>query len=50
VTEIVFGFSVTLGWMTFLVFSLLFGGTAAIMTVSIGPGAAGVNGRTYGLS
>jgi chloride channel 6 len=27
--------------MTFLVFSLLFGGTAAIMTVFIGPGAAG---------
>ena len=31
----------TLGWITFLVFSLLFGGTAAIMTVFIGPGAAG---------
>lgn len=41
ISEIIFTFSVTLGWMTFLVFSLLFGGTAAIMTVFIGPGAAG---------
>jgi len=41
ITEIVFKFSLTLGWITFLVFSLLFGGTAAIMTVFIGPGAAG---------
>ena len=41
ITEIVFQFSLTLGWITFLVFSLLFGGTAAIITVFIGPGAAG---------
>lgn len=41
ITEIVFKLSVMLGWITFLVFSLLFGGTAAIMTVFIGPGAAG---------
>ena len=41
ITEIVFNLSVALGWMTFLVFSLLFGGTAAIMTVFIGPGATG---------
>jgi hypothetical protein len=27
--------------MTFLVYSLLFGATAAIMTVFIGPGASG---------
>lgn len=33
--------SLGLGWITFLVFSLLFGATAAIMTVFIGPGAAG---------
>ena len=30
-----------LGWATFLVFSLLFGGSAALLTVFIGPGAAG---------
>jgi H+/Cl- antiporter ClcA len=41
VTEIVFGFNVALGWLTFLMFSILFGGTAALMTVFIGPGAAG---------
>ena len=32
--------SITLGWITFIVFSLLFGGTAAILTVFMGPGAA----------
>lgn len=30
-----------MGWLTFLVFCLLFGGAAAILTVFIGPGAAG---------
>ncbi len=41
ISEIVFKMSLGLGWITFLVFSLLFGATAAIMTVFIGPGAAG---------
>jgi hypothetical protein len=27
------------GWLTFVVFCLLFGGSAALMTVFIGPGA-----------
>ena len=29
------------GWLVFTVFSLLFGGIAAILTVFVGPGAAG---------
>lgn len=41
ITEIVFEMHLALGWLTFLVFSLLFGGVAALMTVFIGPGAAG---------
>lgn len=40
ITEIVFNFNIGLGWITFLVFSLLFGGVAALMTVFIAPGAA----------
>ncbi len=41
ISEIVFDYSLGLGWITFLVFSLLFGASAAIMTVFYGPGAAG---------
>ena len=40
ITETVFNVSIMLGWITFIVFSLLFGGTAAILTVFLGPGAA----------
>ena len=32
---------VATGWIVFLLFSVLFGGAAAVMTVFIGPGAAG---------
>ena len=41
ITEIIFKGSVSMGWLTFMVFSLLFGGTAALMTVFLGPGAVG---------
>lgn len=41
ITQIIFDKNIGTGWLTFLVFSLLFGGSAAIMTVFIGPGAAG---------
>lgn len=41
ITQVALNGNAGLGWFTFLVFSLIFGAGAAILTVFIGPGAAG---------